>query len=214
MEENIYDEKKFSEVIKLLQELPRIETAENFEFNLITRIKNGNFELNTKEKKINGFVILAPSFTVVAVAVLVFLFYPTTEYEIENLLISEPEMRTEQVADGSENREEFEIPVAAGLNNSPEMSRSANIDSRNKYRVLVKSNDVVIKERIPYPFNNDASLDLDNVIATKPALQPQLQQGELTSLSRKNFDFKGFFIRGNDKSLPALKARLDSVNYR
>ena len=59
----IYNEKqnKHSEMIKDLQNLPKIETPENFEYNLMTRIKNKNFGNVEKDKPVFNWVrFLAP----------------------------------------------------------------------------------------------------------------------------------------------------------
>jgi len=48
MKKDLYNStnKEFNHVIKLLKELPKEQAPDNFEYNLLTKIKNKNFATN------------------------------------------------------------------------------------------------------------------------------------------------------------------------
>ncbi len=76
---------KFSNMVKDLKNLPKVNAPENFEFNLMTRIENKNFNLAEEEQpKLNFIKFLAPSAVIVTVLLLFFIFYPRGE-ELNNV---------------------------------------------------------------------------------------------------------------------------------
>ena len=74
------EEKEFEKIQNLLKDLPKVKAPDNFEFNLLTRIHNKNFDLKT-EKKNNLFRIYAPSFALAASVALVFFLFSDKDIE-------------------------------------------------------------------------------------------------------------------------------------
>ena len=99
MKEDLYNsnDKKNEHVIKLLQELPRVEAPDNFEYNLNLRIENKNFELKTKESvfSIPWRKGLLPAFGAVAASIILFFSIYTDSDSLENPLQIKPKLRNE-----------------------------------------------------------------------------------------------------------------------
>ncbi|MCK5456047.1 MAG: hypothetical protein KAI45_02905, partial [Melioribacteraceae bacterium] len=72
---HIDNEKEFEKLQTLLKELPKIEAPDNFEYNLMTRIQNKNFDIKSEKKKSIFFWVYTPTFALVASVILVFFVF-------------------------------------------------------------------------------------------------------------------------------------------
>lgn len=211
MENNLYNnDPQFEKIVKTLKSLPKINTASNFEFNLMTRIQNKNFVIESEKRRYNKAWILAPSFTAVAAAVLLFFVFSDNQIEFENLLMQEPKMRSEIVASPEPEVTEAQSAKSAVADNTPQVEEEIAKDER--YRVVVKPNDVVVKERIAPTFDENKSVDLDNFmngrkIQNKVSSRALLAGGG----SQSDFNFDGFIFRGSDKQMEVLRRQIDSI---
>ena len=73
------NEKKFEKLISLLKELPQDKAPDDFEFKLMTKIRNGNLRLNESQRnKWWTLWIIVPTFTLTAAIVVLFFVFNST----------------------------------------------------------------------------------------------------------------------------------------
>ena len=90
---HIDDEKEFEKLQTLLKELPQIEVPDNFEYNLMTRIQNKNFDIKSEKKKSIFFWVYTPTLALVASVILVFFVFTDSEIDTEDTWNSQPKLR-------------------------------------------------------------------------------------------------------------------------
>lgn len=219
MEENKYnsinEDSEFQDLKNLLQELPKVKADDNFEFNLITKIQNGNFDAGKyKENKIGFSWIYAPATALVLSMVLIFFVFNPDSEELDNPLMANPRAITaSNIPDTmiANTLNKLEADVAG--NQAAVARKSAAVKSSKKdkdsYVVVFQPNDVIVKEKAPYPF--EQGVDLDNYVG-RNGLQGQ-GGSQLAGYGNNYFDFDGFFVRvyPNKKQMMLEKARLDSL---
>ncbi|MBZ0180573.1 MAG: hypothetical protein K8F36_14910 [Melioribacteraceae bacterium] len=201
---------KLDQLLNDLKNLPRIQAPDNFEFNLNTKIQNGSFELKGESTpKKTFFWVTVPAFSLVLSAVILFFVVDLNPVEKEDLLMSRPEPIISATNPGS-NLESIS-------NQQNEVLELAQIDLPSNspgFRMVLKQNDVVVKERINYPFDLTQSVDLDKQFGasgeeTEPNSSPIRTVGSGTS----NAGFGGFLVRVpmTLDERKTLKAKLDSI---
>jgi hypothetical protein len=222
MGSNFYnkDEEKFKKIIGLLKELPRENAPDNFEYNLMLKIKNGNFEVEDG-RRIKLSWVLTPVSAFAVTAVLLFFFFNPQNTEFENPLMTEPQLRAEAATGGVDtaNIKEYfvhESPsYSIGENSAGEVAGDNMEVNQPAYRVVLQPNDVVVKERINYPFNQSNNLNLDNFIENGNTRTTVPSRSMLVGGAppQQNFDFDGFRLREevDQKILEMYRARLDSI---
>lgn len=197
--------KNMDRLINDLKNLPRIQTPDNFEFNLQMKIQNGSFDLNDGLSKRSFLWVTVPAFSFVFSAVILFFVIDINPAEHEDLLMSQPEPIVFGVDYESNAMSDDESAIESQLNlstNSP------------GFRMVLKQNDVVVKERINYPFDQTQSVDLDrhfgaadeeNLINSSPI--------RTVGIGSENTGFGGFLVRVpmTLEERKALKAKLDSI---
>lgn len=214
MKKNLYNsnDEEHQHVIKLLRELPKEKAPDNFEYNLLTKINNKNFGLNTKESKfLLPWKFVLPATSVALSALLLFFVVFSENDTIENPFLIKPKLRTE---------------IGSNLLNSANKI----LDTKN----TISENDVIIqhnnstsvvqqttqankkpvtetKLRKPdFPFNNSTNLD-EAIIENIPSATNS--RASLAGNSNLESVFDGFYIRNevDKKYVEALKARIDSL---
>ena len=198
-EKKFTDDNEFNELKKLLKEIPKITAPDNFEFNLMTRIQNKNFEVKSEKKKNVFSWALTPAITfATAVLILVFVFaesndsgenpWQTPSQLIENQL---SELETNQSNSIYENNSNF-LAQKDENNFSPKAE-----NSRNKLQKQL-------------PFDKFSSFSLDEDIKANSFNSENNGETHLANASNGNLSsFDGFFLREVEK-LP----KADSLNKK
>ncbi len=211
MDKNSYHdtEEEYSELRNLLKELPKIEAPENFEFVLLTKIKNGAFELKTEKKSSSSkwFIWTIGPATAVALSVALFFFvFDVSSLDQENPFLIKPQIREEVALTAHASAAEKKSAV----NNSEKTAEQKETSSENYY-VVVQPNDVVVKEKAPFPFNPQRNVNIDNYVG----MPPHSSSGALRTVGAgtSQFDFNGFSIpvRRGTKEFDQIKNRIDSL---
>lgn len=205
------DEVKFSALKKNLKDLPKIETPDNFEYNLYTKIQNKSFEIVTEERvKFNLIKFFAPSAIVVTAIVVFFIFLPNADAPIDNPLMSEPQaiandnqQLTEAIPDG-------EIAINEVLPNIQDQTPS---QSNNQSNNGVLAPSVPQSQSSRYPINRNRSVAIDDFISGDNNNRSNIQQGNVVNSGTGSDEFDGFFVREqpDKKTIEKYRAMIDSV---
>lgn len=220
MGENFYNnnQEKYSEVINSLKELPQIKAAADFEYNLMTKIQNQNFELSSSElQKSNRWVYwtFGPVLALGLSAVILFFVLIPSESVEENPLLSLPKAIAEESPEiyVDTDIDEAVVPPAPALNSG---LAEMNLPAESSYRTIIKPNDVVIKEKITYPFNESRSINLDDYVGDTRVRSSNT--GPIMSVGggTNSFNFNGFYIplRQGSKEWQIMKNRMDSLKLK
>jgi hypothetical protein len=213
---------KHKEVIDLLQNLPKVEAPENFEYNLRVKIDNGEFdtaEEPAKPKIFTSRTLFPSAAAIVTALILIFVFYNDSETPL-NPEDESGEVATRQAAlPASELPNEYIIKKKVPVKENAEAGSTSQekFYTEDTYRVVVQPNDVVVEEKIDLPFSDGSSVNLDNFISGGENLPPKASGlktvGTGTPNNSQYFNFNGFYIRKqmDDESLAEFKARIDSI---
>lgn len=211
MENNFYndEEVKFSDTIKSLKSLPKIKAHDNFEYNLMVKINNRNFDLNTETVKRTYFwkFITAPA--VVAAAILAFFLIPEEVIESNNLLQFSPI----QVIDSSKNSD-LSANSATFITNENTNTEEIKVEEENSaaenktdniYRMSIKPNDVAVKEKMKIPFDPTKEIEIDNFIDGKVGNQLSGAPVNLVGGGDKSTGFEQFIVKNKSERDTVLK---------
>lgn len=211
---NTNDEQKFNRLIQDLKNLPKIKAEENFEYNLMIKIQNKNFDLSIPERAFIFNRRLVPA-AVFAFSVLV-LFFIVSEpgTGLENPLLSDPPVR----ADYSQSKVDTieltnpEVSVSA-VQPMAEQSVEEVQPQQNIVRVVVEPSDAVTVEKVELPFSDDNSVDLDSFVKGKSKTSSTIIRGQIVSGGSQSSQFDGFLIRekASREAIEAHRARCDSL---
>lgn len=208
---NIYndEERKFSKLKNDLKNLPKIETPNNFEYNLLTKIQNRSFSTSTKEREGFNFIkFFAPSAIVVAAIIAFFIFLPNTEQQIDNPLMSEPQAIT---SNGKQ--------VAESIQNETSPSTSAQHETQNQAVNNSYQQPANIappasgNRKSQYPINQNRSVAIDEFISGDNQKASDIRQGNVVNSGAGSDEFDGFFVREqpDQKTIERYRAMVDSV---
>lgn len=205
---NIYndEEKKFSKLINDLKELPKVDTPDNFEFQLMTRIQNKNFEDKPLQReKFNLIKFFAPSAVVVTIIILFFVFLPKDE-KFDDPLLSDPP----QIVSNSSGNDEVNSSIE---NNSGGIASNQKTNSQTQtLNANINPNDAVIKPNSKYPIFNTRSVAVDEYINGENKRRNTFQ-GNVVKGVEDLPEFDGFFIRqeADKATIERYRAMIDSV---
>lgn len=211
---NIYkeDDKEFEKLQTLLKNLPQVKTPDNFEYNLLTRINNKNFEIKSEKKKNLFLRIYAPSFALAATVAVVFFLFTDKGLDEDDPWNSQPKLRPEMEVSESvvpENLSEEEVLVQSNELASADENEKENI---SKTKRSTSADDIALKSETKpnFPFDDRTSVDLDEMIES-PTSQSTNNGIANPQLAKKNnapaeSAFKGFFL-----SLQEAEARKESL---
>lgn len=218
MEVNNYkskEEEKFSDVINALKSLPKVKADDNFEFNLMTRIKNKNFELHTPEKVFFVKRIFAPAAALAFSVLIVFFLMNDSGGNLENPFLMEPSIRQDFSAVKSDTIElrspsqNFDLAEQPGQNMAAQTTTNSGV-----VRVVVQPSDAVTVEPVQLPFNDEDAVDLDSFVSGESEnSRTNLSRGSLVSGGNSASGFDGFLLseRPSKECIESHKARLDSL---
>lgn len=205
---NVYNsnqEERYSDVIKLLKNLPEEQAPPDFEFRLMTKIENGNYELSTFKDK-NGFPVwvFAPATAVVLSAIVFFVIFDSLQFTNNSPLFPEPKLR-EEVTENTPEAKEY-------ISKSSESA----LGSSEAVKVIVEPNDVVVTKKIAHPeFAPGKAVNLDNVFANGKIKGGTKLSGPNRLVGSSNdpyFEFNGFYtVKENGDSLKKVKSKIDSM---
>ena len=207
MEKDFYNdnENEFSEVIDLLKKLPKIKAPDNFEFNLSTRIQNGNFNLPQENAASKWLTWGLGPITAVALSAIVFFFVISNSgFQKENLLMQNPELRQSANVDNNPGiRSNFKM-----LNKEDEFSQSFS----DKLRAILGPNDVVVK-KTQFPFSHTNSIDLDAYINGNKGTAQSNSNIKTVSSGPASINFNGFgiLVKTSPEQLAAMREKMDSL---
>lgn len=225
---HIEGEKEFEKLQTLLKELPKIDAPDNFEYNLMTRIHNENFDIKSEKKKNIFFSVYTPAFALVASVVLVFFIFNDSDIDTGSPWNAHPKLRpkiqSSQTLNSDKKQVEEQDVISQQSTNKRKTSSKDNLAVQMQKPTSEKKNVVANQKAQPvYPFDKSKSVDLDQLLNDDSSVpnnnfaQPQLAGKSDASESQ----FKGFFIRQREaearkESLrvqeDSLKQLKDSIN--
>ncbi len=199
------NEEKYSELIKDLQNLPKENAPDDFEFRLMTRIENGNFQL-TSEKNKEGFPvwIFAPATAIVLSAVVFIVIFNSVQFTDSGPVFPEPKLREEVTAGAGQTSKEYVAGKKVPGNESQPV------------KVIVEPNDVVVEKTIAPPqFATGKDVNVDRVLTQPGAKMQSTINAPNVLVGGSNdpyFEFDGFYtVKENEDSLKKMKSKIDSL---
>lgn len=215
---NLNNEKKeFEQIKKLLKDLPKVNTEDNFVYNLMTKIENKNFNLKTENSATKWFRWSFKPAVAVAFSVLIlfFIFYEQPEnaddpFSTIPLMISDYDDIADTIEikpSKTEKKEKISSPADRFADKETD-------EPEESYRIVLQPNDFVTKEKVDYPFDKGKSVDLDEYLRKASNKSASSQMGELAgSGTRNDLIFRGFLLREREKkdTIDSLKPESDSL---
>lgn len=204
------DEVKFSALKKDLKDLPKIETPDNFEYNLFTKIQNKSFETVTEERvKFNLIKFFAPSAIVVTAIVVFFIFLPNADTQMDNPLMSEPQAITNDNKQLSEVLPDGEVTSNEVLVAQDQIPNPSNNQSNNRGFIPISPQN----QSSRYPINRNRSVAIDDFISGDNNNRSNIRQGNVVNSGTGSDEFDGFFVREqpDKKTIEKYRAMIDSV---
>jgi hypothetical protein len=201
----IYNEKqnKHSEMIKDLQNLPKIAASENFEYNLMTRIKNKNFGNVEKDKPgFNWVKFLAPSAVAVTAIILLFIFLPSSQQIDNSLPFQTQKLDSQSIVNNS---------AVDGKEIINQHSSKQNSNSTLSERSVGPNNPIQnVSPRIPFGTSRSVSLDDYIYGGNNPR---NLQRGNIVNSGNEAAPSDRFFVVENpdQNTLKKYRAQVDSL---
>lgn len=208
------DEQQFEQLIKDLKGLPKEKAEDNFEYNLMVKIQNKNFDLTRPEKSSFFGRRLVPAAALAFSVIVIFFIISEPGTGLENPLLSAPPARENysmSKVDTIELTQPSLASVPSQLNEKPEKETT---QPESVVRVVVEPSDAVSIEKVDLPFDDSNSLDLDSYVKGENRTQTStMTRGRIVSGGNSNPAFDGFLIRekASREAIEAHKARLDSL---
>lgn len=189
---------QFEKLISDLKNLPKLDAPSNFEYNLMIKIQNGEFEkVIEKKESVWLWRIIPASALVLSTIVLFFIIQDSSNNYIHNYLAEQPQLYTEN----------YKVVDTIGVK-SKKMSNNS-----DTYQIVV-NNDAIVEEKIKPDFlTNNKGMSLDNYISESG--NSGKKQGQVLVKSQPDFQEDGFYINPYDdfEEIARLKARNDSINH-
>ena len=189
-----FDKDKNLNISSLLKDLPKVDAPDNFEYNLMVRIQNGNFDKKKfKEPSWRLSWLIAPGAALFfSVILLLNLFVNENNYD-EKLVTDSAELINE-----SATAQQF----IWALTDEPETPDEVNSAPEPKaYQVVLNSNDVVETRKLDPSILKGRGYNLDVILDKAKSGKFSRGRGTLVSTGVPSFNFDGFFIRVDDDSL-------------
>jgi len=206
-EEKFTDDNEFVELKKLLKEIPKVKAPDNFEFNLMTRIQNKNFEVKTEKKKSIFSWALTPAITfATTVLILVFVFAESEDIE-ENPWQTPPQLIENQISETEAILQQDEKVERDSYSSAENIANNSNTSSNSSEKLIKKQ-----AGRRNIQFNNLDSYSLDDDINAKSSQKRNFGATHLANASNENLSsFDGFFLREVKKEAPkdSSKTKMD-----
>lgn len=209
MEINGYNEEemKFSKLLKDLKELPKIKAEDNFEYNLMIRIQNGNFgKLEEEVKSRYGIIKFVIPSAIVSIIILFILFFPTNEQVIDNPLMSDPPKISEK--ENVDNPHIFSSNVEQ-ITTPKLKTKKGEIQSES----ISKKSNTFTNPAINYPINRNRSVSLDEYISGENTRVNNLQRGRVVSSGEEILEFDRILMpqQPDKESIEKYRRMIDSI---
>ncbi len=216
-----FNENEFEQIKKLLKELPKEKAADNFEYNLMVKINNGNFEkVRSGKDSFPLWKIFVPAAGIVTAVLLFFFLFNVTEENSENPFHIPPKLRTEISGN-------LTVPLEAtkkvfGLNKITNQDvviiESPKIDKKKAAlpNTKIQKRHSRHQGMAALPFKLTNSTNLDVAVNSKKSMSRNNINNRATLAgmgNTSNSRFYGFYI-GEEidrKDVEAMKARIDSI---
>lgn len=198
------EEKKYSNLLNDLKNLPKINTPENFEFNLMTRIQNKNFgDIVNSKPNFSIYKYLAPSAIVVTVIFLIFLLYPQKN-EIKNQLNQHNSVADTQSFASNLNDDKINEQIFS-KNELKSQKSKKDINDKN---LIKKEKSGIIKELL-----NQRSISVDDYLSGEAVTNRAVMQRSNVVKSGDEPIVDGFFIekQTDKKTIEKYRNALDSL---
>ena len=179
---------EFQELKKLLKEIPKVKAPDNFEFNLMTKIQNQNFEVKSEKKKNIFSWALTPAIAFAASVFIIVFFFNLSDDAGEDPWHIAPKLIQENVANITTNE-------------------SNNITPK------VVPNKVAIENKMTqslnqYPLTKNNSINLDDDLQIPSNRIGNTGEARLAG-ANNGLPFDGFFIREIEKN-----KKIDSTSVK
>jgi hypothetical protein len=202
MNKNFYNEEEsqFQELRAVLKDLPKINADKNFEYNLMTRIHNKQFESKSlKKSHFTLFGFLKPALAVGVVAIISFIVIQNQNSEIENPFSIQPEIRSEGTAENNGDTAPNEFVVSEKVSRKSNNEVDKEVSSPKRF--IIQDNDVIAAANEEFPFP-DNSFDLDSKLKSS-VIKPNFYSrstlagsGNINRNSNRVY-FEGFYTGSN-----------------
>ncbi len=210
MKDNLYydEEKKFEPLINLLKELPKVDAPDNFEYNLMVKINNGNLEKKETKTFSKWLYIFTPAAVTVSIVLLFLLF---TGNDNRDLFLFENPPKIALSGKNSDTIKIQEIVVNKAAIGESKQNSNVKVEKKT-YAVVVQNNDVVKKTNKPLLLDESKSLDLDKVISGDQKISENNSRVRLVSDGDNLYPFDEYLVKPNKKEdVTQLKAKMDSL---
>ncbi|MBN2572905.1 MAG: hypothetical protein JXA68_12310 [Ignavibacteriales bacterium] len=206
-------------VTDLLKQLPEEKAPSDFEFKLMTKIHNKNFEVKSEQSQKKFNWVWVPAAATISTIIILFTIVSDNSNDKQNALMDEPPAINNTLSDekSPELNKDIEIYSETVVENDEmKETEEKSVASSNNYRVVIKPNDVVEKETVDLPYKNNKGIELDDFI-TNNGLEKGIDNNRnLRNVSDGEFNFDGFYLQSTTDpiELEKLKAKIDSVEKR
>ena len=187
-------DKQHFNLINDLKNLPKVDAPENFEFNLMTRIENKNFNLAEDESpKFNFIKFLAPSAAVVTAVILFFIFYPKND-QLNNAQLNQSKPPLSQsIANNNPT-----VTINVGKKNSSQHEKAI----ANQNQIAVENfqdqsleNQAQAENSVVRLSRNPNSVSVDRYISGDNFIQSDLSRGNVVNSGDQPVENDGFFFK-------------------
>ena len=187
-EEKFTEDNEFSELKKLLKEIPKVTAPDNFEFNLMTKIQNQNFGIEPKKKKSIFSWALTPAIAFAASLFLIVFLFTGNDEVGENPWNTAPRLIENNIADVEATQLKRPRKITKQISRREEVvSKSSNFASNNT-------------STQKFPFDKRTSVNLDDGLQPSLNNNSSVGSAQLAGSSNNNTSpFDGFFLREVEK---------------
>ncbi|MCF8261367.1 MAG: hypothetical protein K9J12_11390 [Melioribacteraceae bacterium] len=206
---NIYDsEQNEHPISKILAQMPKLDAPDNFEYNLMVKINNGNFD--THDSSEAGWKLSWLYAPITALASSVFLlFYLYSPINDSTLPLITDDAQT--ISNNSVSKQfVWAEEVGEKFDKSDEQSEEIVNDA---YQVVLQPNDVVETRKIDPSILKGKGSELDVDLSNK-GLKASRGRGTLVSAGGvSQFNFDGFYVIIDEKA-DSSKAEINEKNEK
>ncbi len=189
-EEKFTEDNEFSELKKLLKEIPKVKAPDNFEFNLMTKIQNQNFEVKSEKKKSIFSWALTPAIGFAATLFLVVFLFTGNDEIGDNPWNTTPRLIENNVAEVNSSK----VKIST-FRNPTELKKSEQAKSISQNKNLATNN-----KPQNFPFDKRTSVNLDEGMQPSVNSNSSIGTAQLAGASTNNTSpFDGFFLREVEK---------------
>ena len=206
-EEKFTEDNDFNELKSLLKDLPKVNTPDNFEFNLMTKIQNQNFEVKSEKKKKWLSWSLTPAIAFATTVFVVVLFVFNSEEVGSNPWETPPKLmdQSQEIASAQVTNVEKDkrINKSSGRQVAKNITQKELVAENNKTKA--------------YPFEKNSSINFDEYLQSEGGSSAnsgaRLAGG---SNSSNTSPFDGFFLRQRKiaQKKDSIKKEQDSLQQK